>query len=167
MYYLVGSKTSCTFAPQTKRNVMYHQKEVEKLFTVDRGLEVQATQLAEWERILKPELYELLQEHIADCNSKQMETGYNVFRGSEIDNWVHNELMMKIKSKPATTKKQLMFNITVRRTSYSYCTLNIWESDLDVAKQRALDIAGGYEFSEDTTEYEIAELDFSINLQKK
>lgn len=80
-----------------KQNDMYNQKEIEKLFTVDKGLEVQAHQLFRWKSILKPEKYEKLQLHIAEENGKVMKNGYEVFRGTSIDNWVHNNLMENCK----------------------------------------------------------------------
>ena len=72
---------------------MYNQKEVEDLFTVERGFEVKAKQLFKWKSILKAKKYEKLQLHIAEENGKVMKSGYEVFRGTAIDNWVHNNLM--------------------------------------------------------------------------
>lgn len=66
-----------------------------KEFTVEEGLVIQAERLFRWKSILKPEKYEKLQLHIAEVNGKVMKDGYSVYRGTDIDCWIFNNLMDK------------------------------------------------------------------------
>lgn len=62
-----------------------------KDFTVEKGIEVQTEQLAKWKKILNYHTYFQLDLECMKRNaSPELETGYDVFRGSHIDNFVHN-----------------------------------------------------------------------------
>ena len=65
---------------------------MEKQFTVEQGLEIQAKQLAEWKSILKDEVYEALHEY-ATRNNGEAKTGYNICRGSNLDNYIGNYML--------------------------------------------------------------------------
>lgn len=64
-------------------------------FTVQQGFNVQIQQLNEWKSILKPEKYDQLLRWIDGCNMSPMKSGYEVVRGTDIDNWIMNNLMEK------------------------------------------------------------------------
>lgn len=62
-------------------------------FTLAQGLAVQQEQLAIWQTILKPKVFQLLHNHIIFLNQRLQEnynTGYDVFRGVDISNWIEN-----------------------------------------------------------------------------
>lgn len=62
-------------------------------FTVAEGLEVQTHQLKFWQHILKPEAYKILIEEINKIERyRKMKDGYDVLRGTDIDNLVANKL---------------------------------------------------------------------------
>jgi hypothetical protein len=82
-------------------------------FTVEAGLNIQSAQLNRWKSILKPHLFKKLHNHFINQNSiATYKTGYDIPRGSSIDNWVSNNLMKDPKvpnpnSKALKSKKQL------------------------------------------------------------
>lgn len=71
----------------------------DKPFTVADAIKIQNQQLAEWKTVLKPEKFDLLQQHATMMNAEIISTegissiGYNVFRGQEIDMFIYNTLM--------------------------------------------------------------------------
>ena len=78
-----------------------------KKITKAKALDIQARQLAEWQAILKPEIYDKLAAQVAEENTqllrKEESTWDDVFRGQSIDSAVCN---LKIKAAyPLTPKK--------------------------------------------------------------
>lgn len=67
---------------------------MEKSFTTQDGINIQTKQLLEWKSILKEECYWKLEEW-ATKNNNKAENGYNITRGTELDNWIANNLMRK------------------------------------------------------------------------
>jgi len=65
---------------------------MEEQFTVEQGLGVQAKQLAQWKSILIPEVYEALHEY-ATRNNGKAKTGYDICRGSNLDNYIGNYML--------------------------------------------------------------------------
>lgn len=61
-------------------------------FTLEQGLKIQSEQLKEWEKIMKPEVYEKLKIYI-DASNTTATTGNQVLRGYSIQNWISNNLM--------------------------------------------------------------------------
>jgi len=61
-------------------------------FTVEKGLELQAKNLAEWKKKLKPRFYLLVKATVLADNDRLAPdaTGYDVTRGNAISNIVHN-----------------------------------------------------------------------------
>lgn len=70
---------------------------MEKQFTLADGLKIQQQQLNQWKSIMKASIYDklLLYVIIMNRNCANDETGYNVFRGEDIDGFVHNNLMKR------------------------------------------------------------------------
>lgn len=58
-------------------------------FTVADGIRVQRQQLAEWQTVLKPDVYKILEELATKDNDKAKD-GYGIVRGSELNNYVQN-----------------------------------------------------------------------------
>lgn len=68
---------------------------MDKQFTLKEALQVQADQLKEWKSILKPEKYKLLETY-ALKNNKGKVSPYHIFRGTDISNWVANNLIERV-----------------------------------------------------------------------
>jgi len=58
-------------------------------FTVEKGIIVQTIHLDKWKCKLKPEYFEKVHERAIRDNHKA-KSGYDIFRGSDIDTFVHN-----------------------------------------------------------------------------
>jgi hypothetical protein len=84
--------------------------EKEKDFTFENGLDIQHAQLLRWKNILKESMFDRLQAQIDKENQStrcaivdtDVDNGYEVFRGNDIDNWVANNLMGLIEEEPRT-----------------------------------------------------------------
>jgi hypothetical protein len=63
-------------------------------FTVAEGIKVQTQQLKQWESVLKPEISAKLNEIVTSKNHLA-KTGYDVFRGVDIDMVIANQLMIR------------------------------------------------------------------------
>lgn len=62
----------------------------EKL-TIERGLEIQAQHLKGWYAVLRPEFSERLHREVEHRNSNDgYQSGYDVWRGDSIMEWVQN-----------------------------------------------------------------------------
>lgn len=61
-------------------------------FTMNDALKVQKEQLKGWQKILKPEAFDKLQKHAEEKN-KITKDPYKVFRGTDIHNFIHNNLI--------------------------------------------------------------------------
>jgi len=62
-------------------------------FTIEKGLEVQAANLAFWKKILKDSVYKKLVIEIEKAQKRIKTTdGYDIVRGSTIDCIIANEL---------------------------------------------------------------------------
>ena len=61
-------------------------------FTKQLGIQVQTEQLNAWKSVLLPHLFEKLQILVTKDNDDAV-NGFDILRGTEIDNLVHNELM--------------------------------------------------------------------------
>jgi hypothetical protein len=61
-------------------------------FTKELGIQVQTEQLNAWKSVLLPHLFEKLRV-LATKDNDDAVNGYDILRGTEIDNLVHNELM--------------------------------------------------------------------------
>lgn len=67
-------------------------------FTYTQGLYVQKIQLMEWKSILKHDVYRRLEGEAIMRNfdtAMQNGDGYNVWRGTDMNNWIFNNLMVK------------------------------------------------------------------------
>ena len=58
-------------------------------FTLDDALRVQKEQILKWKPKIVPELYKAIWAEAHKLN-KNVENPYRVFRGSDIDNFIHN-----------------------------------------------------------------------------
>lgn len=58
------------------------------LFTTQNGIEIQADQLKNWKRVLKPDVYNKLRDW-ATKNNKIAKTGNDITRGQILDTFVH------------------------------------------------------------------------------
>lgn len=62
-----------------------------KDFVRQNGLDIQATDLAFWEKLLKPDIYKLVEAECFKQNATlETESGYEVFRGNSIDCFIKN-----------------------------------------------------------------------------
>ena len=62
-------------------------------FTVKAGMEIQKEQMKFYETVLKPEYFKKLKEKVEEENLKRKyKTGYDVLRGTSIDNIFYNIL---------------------------------------------------------------------------
>lgn len=61
-------------------------------FTVEQGIKIQSEQLALYEMVLKPNYFILLKYATTKDNHKSR-TGYDVVRGVQIDNILHNIML--------------------------------------------------------------------------
>lgn len=66
------------------------------IVSVSDAMKAQNRQLLQWKSVLKPEKYILLLEHVIKENVGVQE-GDKIFRGSQIDMFVHNNLMDKVR----------------------------------------------------------------------
>lgn len=124
-------------------------------FTVEKGLEVQLEHLKVWKRLLKTTAYKALLAEVARQNAREMKDGYEVFRGSAIDTWVNNHArQLQNGSKVVLPLKP--FDIEVCRVGYGFATITVMARDQQEAEVLALDEAGGHDFSEKNSEYQIA-----------
>ncbi|BAV81039.1 hypothetical protein [Vibrio phage RYC] len=58
-------------------------------FTVKEGLDIQAAQITKWSYKLNKKCLEALQEEVRKQNTvREMETGYDVWRGAAIDSFI-------------------------------------------------------------------------------
>jgi hypothetical protein len=69
-------------------------KPMPALFTKELGIRVQTEQLNAWKSVLLPHLSNKLQV-LATKDNDSAVSGYDILRGTEIDNLVHNELMKR------------------------------------------------------------------------
>lgn len=65
---------------------------MEKEFTVEQGLKIQAEQLAEWKTILKPEVYTRLEKWATKFN-KYATKGEHITRGCDFSNFTGNIML--------------------------------------------------------------------------
>ena len=61
----------------------------EKKFTISDGIRCQKEQLGNWKRKLIPEVYDALEKEALVDNHKA-KSGYDIFRGSDMDVFVAN-----------------------------------------------------------------------------
>ena len=54
-------------------------------------------------------------------------------------------------------EEEVLYQVPVRRIGYGFKTLSVYASSEEEAQQKALEEAGGHEFSEKSSEYEIDE----------
>ena len=66
------------------------------IVTISDAMKTQNRQLLQWKSVLKPEKYILLLEHVISENVGVTE-GDKIFRGNQIDMFVHNNLMDKVR----------------------------------------------------------------------
>lgn len=63
-------------------------------FTKEDAIKIQRDQLDQWAKILKPEVFAKLEAHaIADNDHVSISNPFEIFRGTRIDNYLHNEFM--------------------------------------------------------------------------
>ena len=63
-----------------------------KTFTIEDGIEIQTQHLSQWKTILINEAYEALEEY-AKRNNDKAKTGYDICRGSELNNYISNYML--------------------------------------------------------------------------
>jgi hypothetical protein len=66
-------------------------------FPLEKGLAIQQEQLLKWQKVLKPEAFERLLKYCNKVNSELPtdSKGFNVFRGTDLDMFVQNNLMLE------------------------------------------------------------------------
>ena len=62
---------------------------MEKIFTVEDGIEIQNKCLQEWKTVLLPEVYLALEEYATRKNHKA-ESGYDIVRGQDLNSYIRN-----------------------------------------------------------------------------
>jgi hypothetical protein len=65
--------------------------------SVEQGIQIQNEHLQEWKIILKENVYEELVKWATSTNG-EAKTGYDIRRGSKLDNWIGNYSIDKINS---------------------------------------------------------------------
>jgi hypothetical protein len=65
-------------------------------FTMQDALKVQEEQILRWGKVLSDKAYSMLCLGIMRKNAKGYKSPYDVFRGTDIDNFIHNEIMNKL-----------------------------------------------------------------------
>lgn len=63
--------------------------------TVKQGLEIQARHMRQWKSLLSKSAYLALAQRVEEENKKPYKTGYDVFRGQDLDEVIHNDIMKK------------------------------------------------------------------------
>ena len=63
-----------------------------KTLSTEDGIRIQTEQLDCFKRILKPEAFELLRK-LATAQNNVAKNGYDVLRGTSLDNILHNQVM--------------------------------------------------------------------------
>lgn len=63
-------------------------------FTFQDAYKIQSQHIIEWSTVLNPDAYLALLRKTIEENAKEMESPYEVFRGSDISNFIQN-LMVK------------------------------------------------------------------------
>ena len=58
-------------------------------FTVEMAIEIQKEHLAKWKRLLKSRVYLDLEKWATENNHLAV-TGYEIKRGTDLDNFIHN-----------------------------------------------------------------------------
>jgi hypothetical protein len=61
----------------------------ESTFSVEDGIKVQSEQLAQWKKLLLPKVYKDLEKWATEHNDKA-ESGNNIIRGTDMDNFIGN-----------------------------------------------------------------------------
>jgi hypothetical protein len=64
----------------------------ENEFTIEDAIEIQRDHLSRWKSILIPEAYEALEEY-ALRNNHKAESGYDICRGHQLDNYIGNYML--------------------------------------------------------------------------
>lgn len=63
-----------------------------KEFTIEDGIKIQTSHLADWKTVLIAEAYEALEEY-ATRNNEAARSGYNICRGTELSNYISNYML--------------------------------------------------------------------------
>jgi hypothetical protein len=82
----VGWAQSTPYIYITKLKVMNSE------FKVEDGIRIQSYQLDRWKTVLIPEAYNMLLEY-ATRNNHTAVSGYDICRGTELDNYIHNYML--------------------------------------------------------------------------
>jgi hypothetical protein len=67
-----------------------------KTFTIEDALAIQEEQVSRWAKVLNAEALLMLRKGIAKRNAKGYKSASEVFRGVDIDMFIHNECMNKL-----------------------------------------------------------------------
>ena len=62
-------------------------------FTMEKAYLIQLQHLQSWCNVLKHEAYMMLLDEMLRRNAKGYESPYDVFRGTDMDAFIHNEIM--------------------------------------------------------------------------
>lgn len=65
-------------------------------FTIEDALEIQKEQVLRWGKVLSDKAYNMLCLGIMRKNAKGYKSASDVFRGVDIDMYIHNEIMNKL-----------------------------------------------------------------------
>jgi len=65
-------------------------------FTIENAIDIQTQQVDRWARVLNVEALLMLDKEIAKRNIKGYKSASDVFRGVDIDMFIHNECMNKL-----------------------------------------------------------------------
>ena len=124
-------------------------------FPIESGIGVQKERMRHWKRMLKTSVYQALVAEVKRQNARPMKTGYDVFRGSEMDTWVHNYITGQENDARRVDLPLKSFDVPVCRVGYGFATITVMAHNDEEAEQLALDEAGNHEFSEKNSEYQI------------
>jgi hypothetical protein len=64
-------------------------------FTFEEGIKIQSEQLAKWKKVLAIEAHSRLERYCEKRNAEGGLTGLSVFRGTDLDMFVQNNLMLE------------------------------------------------------------------------
>jgi hypothetical protein len=64
--------------------------------TMKRAYLIQFEQLQEWGKVLNQEAYMMLVDEMLRRNAEGYNSPYDVFRGVDMDNFIHNGIMRKL-----------------------------------------------------------------------
>jgi len=65
-------------------------------FTIEKALAIQSEQVLEWGKVLNEKAYLMLCLGVMRRNARGYKSASEVFRGVDIESYIHNEIMTKL-----------------------------------------------------------------------